>query len=321
MVLVLLCMVGLLSGCTINGTRIVFKEPKVNKPEYIFQVNEATCSAAMTRLFMANYRNLYGKIEGINLWKNEEEAGLLEEYVKEITLSELSRMFCMNQLATKKQLSLNEKELSLVQKAAKEYYNSLSKQDVETLGVTEESVKEAYCLYAVARHLYSLMTAGIDEEVSDDEARVIHVMQIVIKEEETALLVQEKLLNGEDFSAVASTYNQAEEIERTVAREEFPQEVENIAFNLDNGAISEMIPTEENFYFVKCINKLDEDLTDKNKENIRDKRRREMFEQEYQMFVENSTFILNEENWNNVRVTDLESVTTDSFFDIYEKYL
>lgn len=308
------------TGCSVKGTKIVFGEPKVNKPEYIFQVNDTTCHVVQAKLFLANYRNLYGKAYGIDLWQNDYEAEQLEGYVKEITLSELSRMLCMNLLAEQMQISLDEEQMKLVEQAAVEYYGSLTAKEREYLGVSEADVKDAYASYALAKGLFALLTEGIDEEVSDDEARVIRVMQIFVPDQETAEVVREKLDNGEDFKALAGVYNREDEIECCVARDDYPPEVENIAFNLDNGAVSEMISCEEGYYFIKCVNKLEETLTTENKEHIRDKRRKAIFDREYEAFLENATFTLNEENWEQLRAKDMYDISTDSFFEVYEKY-
>ena len=173
--------------------------------------------------------------------------------------------------------------------------------------------------YALAKKLYRSLTENIDEEVSDDEARVIRVQQIYVTDADTAQLIKEKLANGDDFAAVASTYNKASEIETVVARDEYPQEVENIAFNLDNGAISDMIEANGGYYFIKCLNKLEEQLTEDNKENIRQKRRMELFDHEYQDFIDQATFTMNDSLWDDIHLEETEEITTDSFFQIYDK--
>ncbi len=51
-----------------------------------------------------------------------------------------------------------------------------------------------------------------------------------------------------------------------------PKEVEDIAFNLNDDEISESIATEDGYYFIKCINKFNQELTDANKDKIVKKR-------------------------------------------------
>ena len=68
------------------------------------------------------------------------------------------------------------------------------------------------------------------------------------------------------------------------------------------------------------MNKLEETLTTENKEHIRDKRRKAIFDRKYEAFLENATFTLNEENWEQLRAKDMYDISTDSFFEVYEKY-
>lgn len=156
-------------------------------------------------------------------------------------------------------------------------------------------------------------------EVSDDEARVIRIQQIYTTSQEKASAVNQKLANGEDFAAVANIYNEASMVETTVARGVLPEEVEEIAFNLDNEAVSGMIQTEDAYYFIKCLNKFEEELTQDNKANIIVKREKAQFEDAYSTFTEAAEYDFNEELWESVTIAEEEDVKTDSFFEVFEE--
>ena len=188
------------------------------------------------------------------------------------------------------------------------------------MDVKEKDIVTAYEHYALAEKLYKTLTEGVDEEVSDDEARVIHVQQIFVTDEASARTVQDLLKKGTDFATVAQDYNRSGEVDRTVARGEYPKAVEYIAFNLDNDACSDMIEADGGYYFIKCLNKMDKDLTEANKDTIRTKREKEQFEDAYQKFVDSATFQLNESLWDEVKLDDMQSFTTDSFFETYDRY-
>ena len=274
----------------------------------------------MAKLYLSNYRNLYGSAYGMDLWQYDFGDASLEDYVKDVTLQELSRIVCMDLLAEKQQMSLTDEENNLVKQAAQEYYDSLSDAEKSYMDVHETDILEAYENYALAEKLYQTLTQGVEEEVSDDEARVIRVQQIYVSDEQTAKKVQKLLNDGDDFASVAGTYNEKGKVETTVARGDYPQDVENIAFNLDNDAQSDMIVTDDGYYFVKCLNKFEEQLTQDNKSNIRIKREKEQFEDTYQDFVDSSTFELNEALWSSITLDDTSDIQTDSFFDVYDKY-
>ena len=303
-----------------GNTQIKLESIRLSNNKSVFQINDYKCSLKLAKLYLCNYRNLYGSAYGMDLWQYDFGEESLEQYVKDVTIQELSRIACMDLLAEEQEMRLTDAESDLAKKAAKEYFASLSDAEKSYMDVHESDIQEAYASYALAEKLYRTLTEGVDEEVSDDEARVIRVQQIYVTDAGIAKEVQKKLKDGEDFAAVAGTYNEKSKIETTVARGDYPQDVENIAFNLDNDTCSEMIETEDGFYFIKCLNKLEEQLTEENKSNIRIKREKEQFEDAYQSFVDSAAFEMNDSLWKEITLEDTSDITTDSFFDVYDKY-
>ncbi len=312
-----------LTGCTIGNTEFVWNTNSVGR-NHVFSINGSKCTKEEARLYLCNYQNIYGYEYGVNLWEYDytqvEEGKTLKDYVKAVTLSELSNIMCMQQLAEKQGLLLTDEEKQRVSQAADEYYETLSKAEIEYIDLDKLELKEFYEKYALAKKLYKTLTQGINEEVSDDEARVIRIQQIYVKSEEAAKQVEQKLAKGEKFDSLASNYNEAGIIEKDLARGEYPEAVDEVAFRLDDGEESGMIATDKGYYFIKCLNKFDKELTEANKENIIVKRRKEQFEDKFTGFIEESKFELNEEVWESIEIDTSGAIKTDSFFAIYDKY-
>lgn len=312
-----------LTGCSVGNTEIVIDMNSVGR-NHVFSINGDKCSREEVRLYLCNYQNIYGYAYGINLWEHDyskmEEGSTLEDYVKDVTLAELVNVMCMEQLAKQQEIALTEEETEKIAKVAEEYYESLSKEERSYIGIDKNKLRRYYEKYAIAQKLYRTLTQGINEEVSDDEARVVRIQQIYVKNEETALLVQQKLGGKEKFENIATTYNEAAVIERNLARGEYEKAVDDVVFRLDNNEVSDMIVTEDGYYFIKCLNKFDEELTEANKENIVIKRRKEQFDDKFIEFVDNSLFELNEKAWEDIKVDTSGDIKTKSFFEIYEKY-
>ena len=64
---------------------------------------------------------------------------------------------------------------------------------------------------------------------------------------------------GDDFASVANNYNELSAIQVTVSRDDLPDEVEEVAFHLDDNAVSGMIAAGNGYYFIKCLNKYNEE--------------------------------------------------------------
>ena len=321
-VAVCLC-TSLLSGCNVGNTEFIIDLNNVGRND-IFSINGMDCTEDEAKLYLCNYQNIHGSAYGLDLWQydysNMDIDGTLEDYVKELTVVELSHIMCMNQLAEHMEITLTSEEEELVSKAAEEYYQSLTKEELKYMGIDKKELKESYERYAIAQKVYSALVKGVNEEVSDDEARVIRIQQIYVKSEEVAKVVQQKLENGSGFDVVASSFNEASVIERHLARGEYAQEVDQVDFHLENGEVSGMIQTADGFYFIKCINKYVEDLSEANKLTIIEKRREEQFDDIFYEFIDSSTFELNEKVWAEVKVDTSGIITTDSYFEVYEKY-
>lgn len=307
------------TACNIAGKEFVWDINSANG-HTVFTVNDEKCSLTEAKIYLCNYRNLYGKEYDVDLWKYEFGDESLNDYVKDVTLEEVSRIFCMELIAESKDISLSKKEKENVSKAAEEYYESLSDYEIDYMDARKSDIEDAYEKYALAQKLYKSLVNDVNTEVSDDDARVITIQQIFVTSTESANSVSQRLAAGEEFSKIAGTYNEAGETEINAARGDLPEAVETVAFELDDNEVSEMITVDKGYYFVKCINKLNPELTEENKANILVVREQEEFNDDYDSFVKSADFELNEKLWNTIDISKESKIKTDSFFEVYDKY-
>lgn len=304
------------AGCSIGGKEIVVTSGVGSKD--VFKIGGDSCNQTEAKVYLANYQNIYGKSYGIDLWEQGFQKKKLKQYVKEVALSEMTKIICMDLLAENQGIALTTEEKARIKDAAAKYYESLNEAELTYTGASQSDIESMYEDYALANKVYQSLTQSVDEEVSDDEARIMEAMQIYVKTQDKAEEVSAKLAAGEDFAAVASNYNQKPVIEITFGRGDLPEEVEKAAFELDDGAVSDCIQTDDGFYFIKCINKFNEELTDANKSNIVDAREKAAFDDVYEEFVSTLASNLNESVWENIPLVTDGSISTDSFFEIID---
>lgn len=307
-----------LTGCQIGNKDIVVSGTLSSRQ--VFTLDKSACSLKEAKVYLANYQNIYGTAYTIDLWQHDFGDASLLDYVKDITLEELTRVYTMDLLAQSQEVTLSEDETAKVAEAAKEYYASLSEDETAYMDVAEADIAEYYTHYALAQKLYHSLTNGVNEEVSDDEARVMEIMQIYVTDEDRAHEVEQKLAQGDDFASVANNYNELSAIQVTVSRDDLPDEVEEVAFQLDDNAVSGMIVAGNGYYFIKCLNKYNEELTEANKSNIVEKREKEAFDDVYNEFVASLSSRLNTDLWDGIELTTDGSIQTNSFFAVFEKY-
>ena len=304
------------AGCSIGGKEIVVTSGVGSKD--VFKIGGDSCNQTEAKVYLANYQNIYGKSYGIDLWEQGFQKKQLKQYVKEVALSEMTKIICMDLLAEDQGIALTTEEKARIKDAAAKYYESINEAELTYTGASQSDIESMYEDYALANKVYQSLTQSVDEEVSDDEARIMEAMQIYVKTQDKAEEVSAKLAAGEDFAAVASNYNQKPVIEITFGRGDLPEEVEKAAFELDDGAVSDCIQTDDGFYFIKCINKFNEELTDANKSNIVDAREKAAFDDVYEEFVSTLASNLNESVWENIPLVTDGSISTNSFFEIID---
>ena len=172
----LLCFSFLLTGCKIGNKEVIVSNTLNNRQ--VFRIGNVSCGLKEAKVYLVNYQNIYGTAYGLDLWQHDFGDSSLENYVKNITMQELAQVVCLDQLAKEKEMELSEEEKEKTAQAAEEYFASLTEEETAYMGVSESDIKEYYEHYALAQKVYHSLTKAVNEEVSDDEARVMEIMQI-----------------------------------------------------------------------------------------------------------------------------------------------
>ena len=107
-----LALTMMVSGCQVGNRDIVVMNAMSNKQ--VFQIDGEECSLKEAEVYLCNYSNLYGTAYTIDLWQHDFGENSLEDYVKDITLEELTRVYCMDLLAESQQVALNDEEKKLL---------------------------------------------------------------------------------------------------------------------------------------------------------------------------------------------------------------
>lgn len=328
-------------GCGSNrsDTKLViytgFKEGE------IFRIESMSCMMPEVMVYLTNMQNQYESVFGEKIWETDLNGMTLEESVKETVLANLAQVKTMNLLAGKHGVALDTQELERVREAASVYYDSLNAAEQKAMQVDEEVIEGMYAEFALANKVYEYIIKDINPEISDDEARTITVQVIQLKtyamdgtgkkieyseiaKEDVLASAQEILKMAQeedsDFEELVLAYSEGEKGSYSFGKGEEDPVFEEAAFNLETGEISDIVQTQDGFYIIKCINTFNREETDVNKIKIVEKRREEVFGQEYDAFVESLTRTLNDSLWEKVTFTGNEEVKTSDFFDIYNQY-
>ena len=331
----------LLSGCmdSLKGSKVVLTTG-FEKNE-VFRIEDMSCTLPEAMVYLINTKNRYESVYGREIWNVSLDGVTLEENIKETVLAQLAQQKTMNLLARQNGVVLSEEEEARATQAAETYFQSLSEEEKSALQITVKDVEELYREYALARKVYQYIIKDINPEISDDEARTITVQYIYFRtcildgtgkkieyseEEKQEILrkaeeVRFQLKNEEaDFEELILKYSDSEEGTCSFGKGEKDQAFEDAAFNLETDEISDIVETPDGYYLIKCISTFNRTETDANKVKIVEKRREEVFGQEYEDFVAALTRNLNEDLWQSVSLAGTENITTSDFFDVFNKF-
>ena len=334
---ILLLEVFVLTGCGKDATTVVlttgFDE------DVVFKIEDLACTKPEVLVYLVNIENVYDGVFGDEIWKVPFGDGDVESQYKESILARLAQIKAMNLLARDMEVSLTDTEKELVDGAAKEYFSSLSSEEIAYMGVDEAMIQKMYSEYAIANKVYEVVTESVNPEISDDEARTVTVRSILIKTYSMdangnrieysedmkndamrrAYDISARIKAGEEFEILAADYNEDEKSLYSFSRGVMPKIIEDTAFNMSEDEVSEVINTEYGYHIIKCITNFDEEQTDLSKLEIVKTRKEQAFTEKYDGFISSLTSSINKDLWDMIKYERSDKVTTTGFFETYDK--
>ena len=135
--------------------------------------------------------------------------------------------------------------------------------------IDRDVVESLYEDYWKAERLVETLTESVNLEVSDSEAKVITVDEIVLSDKDQADEALKKVqMEGTDFMIVAKEVSEDQEIEKKISRGLRPEAYEKAAYALATGETSDVIEADGKYYILRCVNDYDEAATKVRKEEM-----------------------------------------------------
>jgi foldase protein PrsA len=288
--------------------------------EEIFRIGPVTCSRAEAQLYLTNMQERYRSVYGDAILERSAEGQTFSDKLRQITLSRLVQVKTMLLMAEDRGITADDALRQKAKQAAEQYISGISGPAAGGDAFSQETVAACFEQMAVAELVYRQIIEETEPEISDDEARMVTVGQILLRTGETdetghftpydsrqkqeILLKAQSLLarlqEGEDFDQVAAANNEADRITISFGKGEQEEAVDRAAFELGSEELSSVIETKEGYLILKCIKPFDRQQTDLRKEMIARQRKEEAFLQVYGDYTQGQIRTINERAFNGI---------------------
>ena len=287
-------------------------EAVVAKP--VFKVGSESCSKDDAKVILMNYQKEYSNLYGIDMWEHDYgQEQSLEDYIKDLTLAQMAQVYTLD-------IIVSEEEQKKVTEAAKTYLDGLDDAEREYVGVNEKQTEKLFERYLLADKLYESLKTDVNQEVSDDEARVMRVKQIYITDQAKAQSYLTQLQGGTDFETLAQTVNEADAVDITVNRSTFSDEIIQKLFALTDGGITDIIEADNGYYIFYCSSAFDAELTDEHKKDVLEQRMSDAVTDTYADYMSQLSSKENQDVWSEVTVDTSLKLESASFMEVYAQY-
>lgn len=311
--LAVFCVIANLAGCS-HGVSSVSNSEETSR---VYSMPEMM-------LLVATERNRYEQIYTDEIWDVEidSQGVTFKEHLLDQVKYFLEEVRTINLLAEENGITLTEQEKESLRRLSRDYYDKLTKADRAYIKATQGDVFNMYQEYHLANKVVEALTADINLEISDSEAKVISVMELRTDDAEAAGKAWELLQEeGADFYTIARTYSNSEEIVRQIGRGAQESSYDEVAFALTVDEISPVFESGDSYCILKCVSDYDEAATQERKQYLSTQRRSQAFHQIYSQFAGEHQVSFDEALFDGLVFSPEDGTTTTNFFKMYQEYI
>lgn len=272
--------------------------------------------------FQTRYNLYYENLGQTDFWNEDAGESDFSDYLRDGRVKEeLCTLVLLNDMAADLDVTLTEKDQAACQAAAADYYRSLSAEEQEYVQSDESKVASLYEKYCIAQKTINALSADINTEVSDNDKRVMILQLIASPSCDVIESAKERISSGEDFESVAKEVSRFSQVEYQVSRGTLNPILEETAFFMSDGDVSDIIQTEENYYLIRCVDDFDEELSAANESKVLGKLRYAEWSQSFTEYAKEHSVSVSEEIWKNLHFYQTSTFSSDDLYETYDRYV
>lgn len=296
-------MLGMLSGCS----RVQFAAALGD--DVLLTVDDEECTLAEAVFRLMEVKDRYEDEEDELFWERSVDGLTMDEYVKESVQEEMIRITAAVIMADNLAVTISEDELEEITEEAEEAYDELADgHDLSAYGITLESVISLYTKLELYNKVYDELTADAESLISEADTKAIEVnyVEIPLEDgEDAAEALRQEIKGGTDFGTACTSAGYEAVLEQVLTKGSMPDEFENVAYDLTDGELSEVIETEDCYYLIECVEDYLISESVANNNQIVADARQEAFNEAYTEFSSGAALRFNENVWEEISVRDI----------------
>lgn len=305
------------------------------REDCVLKIGSSRVDMSELKTILLEYKDAYNRhdadIDSAAIWKETDESGATyEEYLLyNYVLDEIVTLEILQMLAQEGGISLTEEEEKQASKGAEAYIERLNEATKAYCYATLENAEHLMKKYALAQKTIEVLTAGKNQEVSENEARAITIQIMEFSEAAQAQEVWEQLLQESSFYQIYTDIFGESPKDCTITRGTLLPVLEEKAYELKSGETTGILEYQDEksgkiYYFILyCVNDYISELTKTNMEIIRNRKMTEYWmprveekRDELSLYLEENR--LKKENLE--YADELEAQFYDTYHEYFEEY-
>lgn len=257
------------------------------------------------RLQQAQYETYYASMLGTTgdkMWTEEIEKGTTyEDTTKKNILKSVEDMYLVKQHAADYKVELTEDDEKAISKAAETFAKDNSDTGKEVVSGYEKYITKFLELATIQNKMDTPMKAGVDEEVSDEEAAQKSMQYVLFSYSKSTDDGKSETMSDDEKAALKDTAQnfadtlKADGGDMDAAAKEADLEVQTVSFDSKStapaedlvkaadalekeGDVTDIVESDNGIYVARLTSMLDRQATDTKKDSIVEERRQEQYD-------------------------------------------
>ena len=266
------------------------------------------------------YKSMMGAKSSSELWSKDlyGNGTTMEDTMKDSVMEQLHEMYTLQAHMKDYDVSVTKDEKAAIKRAAQQFISDNSSEALKEMTADEDTVEELLTLYTIRSKMQKAIEAEADTNVTDEEANERGYTMMTISTtshqddsgntveytddekkqlKETANKIEDAVKNGKTLEDAAKDEDQQTTTGAYASDDStLDTSVKKALDDLKEGETSDVIETDSALYIVRLDSETDKDATEKNRQNIIDKRKSDHYNEVLEGWQKKDGWKVNKKN-------------------------